>query len=202
MSKLRLGDNMDLTKREKIGLLVFVLIIITVMSIMYYGNTSKPVEVIKKDSITSDSSNTKTSSIKVYVSGEVNNPGVYTLAVDDRIEKLIQLSGGFTDKADTSSINQAKKLKDEEFVLVPSKDRAVQVGQAGTTQGNSNGKININIATLSDLKTLDGIGDTLAQRIIDYRTKNGPFGDIKDLKKVSGIGESRFKAIENKITVY
>jgi competence protein ComEA len=193
---------MDLTRREKIGLLVFVLIIITVMSTMYYGNKSKPVEVIKKDSITSDSSNTKTSSIKVYVSGEVNNPGVYTLAVDDRIEKLIQLSGGFTDKADTSSINQAKKLKDEEFVLVPSKDRAVQVGQAGTIQGISNGKVNINIATLSDLKTLDGIGDTLAQRIIDYRTKNGPFSDIKDLKKVSGIGESRFKAIENKITVY
>lgn len=63
------------------------------------------------------------------------------------------------------------------------------------------GKININTADLATLMTLDGIGQVYAQRIIDYRTENGPFADIADITNVPGIGTKRFEAIMDKITV-
>ena len=66
---------------------------------------------------------------------------------------------------------------------------------------HSSGKININTADLYELMRLDGIGETYAQRIIDYRNANGPFTDISDIKNVSGIGEKRFEAIKDSITV-
>ena len=70
---------------------------------------------------------------------------------------------------------------------------------ASTSQ--SSGKININTADIYELMRLDGIGETYAQRIIDYRNANGPFTDISDIKNVSGIGEKRFEAIKDSITV-
>ena len=70
---------------------------------------------------------------------------------------------------------------------------------SSVSQGN--GKININTADLYELMRLDGIGETYAQRIIDYRNANGPFTDIADIKNVTGIGEKRFEAIKDSITV-
>lgn len=70
---------------------------------------------------------------------------------------------------------------------------------ASISQGN--GKININTADIYELMQLDGIGETYAQRIIDYRNTNGPFTDIADIKNVTGIGDKRFDAIKDSITV-
>lgn len=196
---------MDLTKREKIGLIVFSLIIITFLSILYYNGKGKPVEVVKKSDTKNESSETeKNGEIMVQIVGEVNKPGVYTLKTDDRLRKLIELAGGLTANADEGAINGARRLKDEDMVVIPARQVYSSAGTPVINQGAPalNGKVNINTATLEELKTLDGIGDTLAQRIIDFRTNNGLFGDIKDIRKVSGIGESRYKAIENKITVH
>ena len=63
------------------------------------------------------------------------------------------------------------------------------------------GKININIASQSELTDLPGIGDVLASRIVDYRRQHGDYTRIEDIRNVSGIGEKRFEAIQNKITV-
>ena len=62
-------------------------------------------------------------------------------------------------------------------------------------------KVNINTASLQELMSLDGIGETYAQRIIDYRTANGPFTDISQIKNVEGIGDKRFNAIKDSITI-
>ena len=74
-------------------------------------------------------------------------------------------------------------------------------GAAGSTLPTVPGKININTADLATLMTLDGIGEIYAQRIIDYRTANGPFQSIADIMNVPGIGTKRFEAIMDKITV-
>lgn len=85
-------------------------------------------------------------------------------------------------------------------VLTPQSPEKTPASSAapGTSQGQ---KVNINTASLQELMTLDGIGETYAQRIIDYRTANGPFTDISQLKNVSGIGDKRYDAIKDFITV-
>ena len=75
---------------------------------------------------------------------------------------------------------------------------ASQSTSSSATQ--TDGKININTADIFTLMTLPGIGETYAQRIIDYRTANGPFQDISDIKNVEGIGEKRYEGIKDLIT--
>jgi len=117
------------------------------------------------------------------------------------------LAGGFTDNADTISINLAKKLSDGEEIIVYSKVTYAS-GSTGTvsnaintnSSANRTGKVNINTASKDELMTLSGIGEVKAQAIIDYRTKNGPFRDIHDIVNVSGIGEKTFENIKDSIT--
>jgi competence protein ComEA len=197
---------MDLNKREKIGLVIFALVIVTFISVLYFNdNKQSTIEVIKNDTVKQNSETTSKKDIKVYICGEVKKAGVYTLIEGDRIDKLIDIAGGLTEKADTSSINLAMKLKDEDFIRVPEKitnnPQMQSTGSAPVNQ-NTNGKININTANLEQLKTLPRIGDALGQRIIDYRETSGPFRDIKDINNVSGIGDKMLESLKDKITVY
>ena len=81
-----------------------------------------------------------------------------------------------------------------------SPDVSQSVETAGEPRGGD-GKININIATQSELTDLPGIGAVLASRIVDYRRQHGDYSRIEDIRNVSGIGEKRFEAIQDKITV-
>jgi competence protein ComEA len=208
---------MDLTKREKIGLIIFISIILIVISVMYFNkNKNDSVEVLKRgDNRVSaiDSVSTKTQvsgDITVDISGEIKKPGVYSLKDGSRADKLVELAGGFTNNADASNVNLAMKLKDEDFIRIPSKIQSSNglIGTNGTTNTTlSNGgglaaKININTATLEQLKELPRIGDAMAQRIIDYREKTGFFKDIKNITDVSGIGPKMFENVKDKITVH
>lgn len=191
---------MDLTKRERIGLLVFIIILTSILSLSYYKNKNKNnMEVIKNDKI-SNIDNKSNKEIKVYVTGEVKNPGVYTLIEGDRVEKAILLAGGFTENADKNSINLALKLKDEDYIIVSSLNIKEKLDDKSIVSNSK--KININTADKEQLKSLPRIGDALSQRIIDYREKNGPFKRIEDIKKVSGIGDKMFENIKDKISVY
>ncbi|WP_245984593.1 helix-hairpin-helix domain-containing protein [Biomaibacter acetigenes] len=147
----------------------------------------------------------------VYVTGAVKNPGVYTLEDGMRVKDAIDLAGGILPEADLLRLNLAKKLHDEDKLYVPKigEVSSEQPGQeslivadgTGGISSYSDGKININTASLSELDTLPGIGPTTAQKIIDYRTQNGPFKSIEDIKNVSGIGEKKFEQIKDKIKV-
>ena len=131
--------------------------------------------------------------IVVEIKGEVKCPGIYTLPKDTRIQDLVNLAGGLTPNADTSSINMASKLNDGMVVVIPAKGSNVNK--------ETTSKININTATLEELCTLSGIGKSTAQKIIDYRTSNGYFSSIDEIKKVSGIGDALFNKIKDNITI-
>lgn len=199
---------MEITKREKIGLIILSGIIIFVASFFYIKKEkSSKIQVISKSNknaiLEKEENNGK--AIYVYICGEVKNPNVYILKEGDRMMQLIEMAGGFKEAADIYSVNLAEKLRDEQRVIIPSKI-SIQ-GKAGINpfsgiSVSNNNLININTATKEQLKTLPRIGDAYAERIIEYREKNGYFKDIKDIKKVSGIGEKMFENLKDKITVH
>lgn len=148
--------------------------------------------------------------IKVYVTGAVNNPGVIELPEGSRIEDAINLSGGITDLANLSEVNLAYTLEDGQKLYIPSINEkndteyvSVENGEKvieGEKSSNSS-KININKADIEKLKSLPGVGDALAQRIITYRNENGKFKSIEDLKNVSGIGDKKYDSLKEYIEI-
>ncbi|WP_412097985.1 helix-hairpin-helix domain-containing protein [Halobacillus litoralis] len=131
--------------------------------------------------------------MKVDVKGEVVRPGVYSIESGMRVNDVILLAGGMTDKADPTSVNLAQLLQDEMVILVSSEQAAISV------QGT--GQIVINQATQEEIQTLSGIGPSKAEAIVMYREENGPFQSKEDLLEVSGIGEKTLEAIEEEIRV-
>ena len=132
--------------------------------------------------------------VAVHIKGEVKNPGYYEFDYGKRVKDAIEKAGGTTKNADLSDINLAAKLRDGDEIIIPAK---------GETSSDtvSEYAVNINTADLSLLCTLDGIGADTAKAIIAYRTNCGGFSKVEDLKKVDGIGDAKFNAIKDKITV-
>lgn len=144
--------------------------------------------------------------IKVHISGEVQNPGVYTVKPGNRLDDLVKLAGGFTELSDEKDINLAMKLDDQMKVYIPSiydsevmEDQAISL-VSGSKPNQEVGKININTASKEELMTLPNIGEKRAQAIIDFR-ENELFTDIEDIKKVTGIGEKFYEAMKDLITI-
>jgi competence protein ComEA len=137
--------------------------------------------------------------IFVDVAGAVNKPGVYSLTGKSRVIDAIKAAGDSAPGADLSTINLARILNDGEQIYVDS----TVVNSSGVRVSKSvhTGPININRATAKQLDALDGIGPVIAQRIVDYRKKNGSFISIDDLQKVSGIGAAKFAQIKVKVRI-
>lgn len=164
------------------------------ISTLLAGCSKKEEVSLKKIETKSDSIDKEDIKKKLIVdiSGEVKKVGIYKLDYGARLYEAIEKAGGLTEKADASSINQARKLKDGEKILVLKK---------GDTSIAKSSKVNINLATKEELEKIRGIGPAKALDIINYRKKNGPFVDIKDIMKVNGIKNSFFKKIKDNITV-
>ncbi|MCE5329043.1 helix-hairpin-helix domain-containing protein [bacterium] len=144
--------------------------------------------------------------IKVYICGEINNEGVYELSEGTRIVDLIAIAGGIKKDAYLISLNLAEILTDSQKVYIPSNKEISNSGNGILTSGNQDNNsgtkiININFAARDDLELLPGIGPELAQRIIDYRNTRGPFKKKEDLKNVTGIGDKKFNALKDFISV-
>jgi len=141
--------------------------------------------------------------VRVYVSGAIKNPGVYTLPPRGLVDDALKAAGGATAEADLDHINLALEARDQQQIHVPRKGEPIQPASAaaGGMAPQSASRVNINTAALADLDKLPKIGPTTAQRIIDYRAKNGPFKKVQDLKNVSGIGDATFEALKDLITV-
>lgn len=156
--------------------------------------------------------------IRVDVKGMVKKAGVYELAKDSIVNDAIKKAGGLTSKADTTNVNLSKSLTNEMVIYIPKKeevtkstvndalvDKSNSVGfidnESSNETTNTSTKVNINTATLKELTTLSGIGESKAQAILEYRTKNGNFKTLEDLKKVSGIGEAAYEKIKDNICI-
>lgn len=159
--------------------------------------------------------------IYVDIKGEIINPGVYKLSKGTRVNELIKIAGGLKRGADTSYINLSKILKDEEVVVIynvnvlrkeeqKARDRLINDLCKERIKNDAcildkdisktNKVVNINTASKEELMTLKGVGEAMAQKIIDYRSKN-KFTNKEDLKKVSGIGDAFFDKIKENITI-
>ncbi len=147
--------------------------------------------------------------VVVYVCGEVISPGVYELDAGSRINDAVIAAGGFSDDADESYVNLAATVSDGTKLKIPSKEEIQNEQKIGidsfdfNVDINSSEKklININSASKEELKTIPGIGDGIAGKIMDYRDKNGKFSCIEDIMKVSGIKDKLFSKIRDYITV-
>lgn len=143
--------------------------------------------------------------IYVYLSGEVESPGVYKLENEARLYQAIELAGGMTKNAQKEYLNLAETVYDGQQINILSKKEYKKSQEQDTdivqNTDSDNALININTATPEELQSLSGIGETRAKAIIEYREKNGKFQTIEDIKNVSGIGDSTFENIQNDITV-
>lgn len=139
--------------------------------------------------------------INVYVSGAVYKPDVYPLPLGSLVKDAVAKAGGATVDADLDHVNLALKLSDQMQVYVPHKGEAVATPNSRSGSAAITAPININTATLEELDRLPGIGPSIAQAIIDYRTANGPFKTIEDINNVKGIGDALFAKIKDSITV-
>ena len=147
-------------------------------------------EVVEQDLITVD------------VKGAVKSPGIYDLPVGSRVNDAVQKAGGLTDNADSKSLNLAQKISDEALVYVPTKEEvANQESYSNATGNKESKKVNLNKASLEELKQVKGLGAKRAQDIIDHRESNGKFKSVDELKKVSGIGAKTIEKLKEYVTV-
>ena len=146
-------------------------------------------------------STTQETVIFVDIKGAVKNPGVYQMKVGDRVKDALEAAGGLTEEADSQKVNLAKRLEDQMVIVVPKVGEKVEEIPAGETRNEATkeGKVNINTATVEELKTLKGVGEKKAEAIIEYRKKNGSFQTKEDLMKVRGIGKKLFESFQERI---
>jgi competence protein ComEA len=159
----------------------------------------------------------------VYLTGAVANPGVYELDASARLNDAVAMAGGLVESSATEYVNLAALLEDGQHIHIPTMaeiesgaaERIVAAGAQATVASGTGGssgssaagatagaqKVNINTADNAELETLPGIGVATAQRIVDYRAKNGAFKNIEDLKNVSGIGEKKYAELVDKVCV-
>ena len=146
-------------------------------------------------------STTQETVIFVDIKGAVKNPGVYQMKVGDRVKDALDAAGGLTEEADSQKVNLAKRLEDQMAIVVPKVGEEAEEIPAGATSKEEakEGKVNINTATVEELKTLKGVGEKKAEAIIEYRKKNGSFKTKEDLMKVRGIGKKLFDSFQERI---
>ncbi len=139
--------------------------------------------------------------IFVDIKGAVKKPGIYQMKVGDRVKDALDAAGGLTEEADSQKVNLAKRLEDQMVIVVPKVGEEAEEIPAGETRNEATkeGKVNINTATVEELKTLKGVGEKKAEAIIEYRKKNGSFQTKEDLMKVRGIGKKLFESFQERI---
>ena len=204
LTKAKAGD-----KASRIALIAPV--VAFVFALGWFNSGVPPTQVIEptpslyaEPSSLAEAGVSATTDIFVHVTGAVAKPGVYAAEVGSRVFDIVAMAGGFTKKADQASVNLARLVSDGEQLLVF--ERASEAKSASTSSNTSVGSmagtlVSLNRATLSELEELPGVGPTLAQRIIDWRSANGGFKSLEDLLQVGGIGDKLFAGIQGKVAL-
>ena len=194
----------ELTKNQKIFLIIFLLIVVAVLGYTIWNFTKDNSNETEIDDLmintnTENSTNTldaqattaPSEKIIIYIIGCVKTPGVYELDVDSRVSNAVDAAGGLLETADLTKINLAYKLEDGQKITIPSiNDKTDEnstyedfitdssentISQTNSTSVQKSSIVNINSATQTELETLPGIGPSIASKIISYRNENGKF---------------------------
>jgi competence protein ComEA len=195
-----------LSRAELGGLVALVAITVGGAGLWYVRSLPRPVQVRAATTLppagASATSSPDVPQILVDVAGWVRRPGVYEFHDGDRVIDAIEAAGGAKGGAALDALNLAAPLADGTQVLVPRRTPLGTAGPAPSVGGAATSpKVNINTASAVELEALPGVGEVIAQRIVDYRTANGPFGSVDDLLDVSGIGEVTLEDIRDLVTV-
>jgi competence protein ComEA len=200
----------DFTPEQRRGLLVIGIGAITLTIFFFLSSRTEAVPVLQEKSTSTGPISTSANStapgissnqvIYIDVAGKVKNPGVYQLPEGSRVIDAITIAGGVKLGVSTSHINLARKLVDGEQVLIM-KEKFISAPTSSGRKSIFSGKVSLNSASKAQFDSLPGIGPVIAQRIIDYRNKNGPFQTLESIQSVSGIGESIFRQISSRLTL-
>lgn len=193
-------------------------LVVTVAYLMLYEPPTTTIQILPPAPTPTNLPTATPAPVEVYVTGAIQTPQArLTLPYGSRVEDAIAAAGGTTNDALLDAVNLAQVLQDGDHVHVPAKPNpteqtvvpTVVLPTPNTSQPTTApaagsgvaGLININTASLDELDTLPEIGPSMAQRIIDYRTQNGPFQSVDDLINVSGIGEATMVKLRPLVTV-
>lgn len=216
-----------LNQKQKIIIGAIIAIAIGII-LFQYINSTKEVYTYEENSFIEaqvEENKKEEEKIIIHVTGSVKKNGIVKVNENARINDVIEAAGGVTDDADLSDVNLAYMVEDGQKIYIPSKkdkidaqsntqntndlkEKELEIISNGAgenvTEGSKegSGKItNINKASLEGLKSLPGIGESTALKILEYRETHGKFKTIEDLKNVSGIGEAKFNTIKLLICV-
>lgn len=218
---------MEFTNKQKIIFTISIIILILIGIYVYnirFNSSEDDIDTENVNNInfvenfldTNENKNEKDNLIIVHITGAVKKSGIVKLIQGARIYDAIEKAEGSLENADLSKINLAYALEDGQKVYIPfigeviedNEDEEYITSNFGnnssiiqdTNKGES-GKVNINTANQTELETLPGIGTATAERIIDYRNKNGKFNTIEDIQNVKGIGQAKYENIKENICI-
>ena len=184
--------------------------LILVCGVGWWQKTSPPADAtLVSRSGNAEAARRTPQEIVVYVSGMVGHPGVLKVNAGARAIDVVNAAGGLLQGADVTKINLAQTVKDGMQIHIPGRPQESSAlttrypsdpsAQAAAKSSPQQEKININTAGAAELDKLPGVGPALAGRIIEYRNANGLFKDGEELKKVKGLGESKYEKLKDKI---
>ena len=200
---------LDFIQKNKLvsllGVLAVLLFFMGIIALFINNNPAQnqAVQIIPSE----ENSNEQGGGIYIDLSGAVERPGLYHLSSDSRVNDLLVAAGGLSVDANrdwvSKSINLAQKLTDGVKIYIPSMNNNGQSSfDNNSIAGAAQSMININLVSQSELERLPKIGPATAQKIISYRSKNGPFSKKEDIILVSGIGDKTYEELKDLITVY
>ncbi len=224
------GDRMPMFKRSMAVLLLIAAVAagMTVYELHAGGGAQRlPGEAGQEERLPSgamEEAGSDARQIAVYVTGEVQRPGVVYVAFDGRVADAVNACGGVLPTADLNKVNMAQPVKDGLHIRVPEKQiagagadasgaAALRRGSAaagretagsGRAQPDSDASgdmVNINTADAAQLTKLKGIGPAMAQRILEYREENGAFQSPEELQRVRGIGKAKFAKLKEQVAL-
>lgn len=194
------------------------MILICIFLLICYikSNKNNQEEILTLNEVTEKITTKNIEKQYIDIKGSVKKPGVYEFKKNDRVIDAINMAGGLLKNANTSNVNLSQKLTSEMVIYISNnneikndnnkincdtkcKVEVIEVNNC-VDENNKKNKININTATVEDFTNLNGIGESKAKSIIQYRETNGDFKSIEDIKNISGIGESLFNKIKDSIT--
>ncbi|PZG38513.1 competence protein ComEA [Listeria ivanovii] len=199
---------MEWLKKYKFHVLITVLVICACL--IYLLLPDDQIDEVTENLAVTEAPNTDKDGIKeakyiyIDIKGSVRSPGVYELPLDARVQDAVKIAGGLTDEADIAKLNLAEKLKDEMSIYVYRKGEQgseTNTTNSGQTNASTDGKVNLNTASASYLQQIPGIGESKATAIIEFREKEGLFQTMKDLQKVTGIGEKTVEKLKEYLDV-